>query len=207
MMIIMSFMALMAMAGSKAVDIEGWRLRGIHRDDYNAASYGRDYAIFRNGERSMPLGYKVEKIGELSVPGKPPVTLFRADDCHECEPGKELLFFYPGMKEPLRTLLPGEGWVKDPETEFKEVSRSVRGFLGECLASGKKGVLILKRERTPKKNNKGKWEFSPWTASKEEIEITADGKLKRSILQGEFPEPAISGKCKAIPGEDTSDYL
>jgi len=173
-------------SASKSEVQDAWKVRTIHRDDYQASEYGPDMVELNNGEKIRDLGYNVRFVGEIPRQAKAPILLFYAIDCVECEPGHFIITYSPESRERIRLFHPGEWLGIDAMSDFEVVTNRTRLFYGTCMENWS-GILLFQEGRHIG-FEEGKWIVpETWKRSTKQVSIGATGALHLKKLEGQAP--------------------
>lgn len=163
-----------------------WKVKTIHRDDYQATNYGPDVVELNNGEKIRDLGYNVRFVGEIPRPTKAPILLFYANDCLECEPGHFIIAYSPESREQIHLFHPGEWLGIDGMSDFEVVTNRTRLFYGTCRKNWN-GILLFDEGRQIG-FAEGQWIVpETWERSTKQVSIGAAGELQLQKLEGQTP--------------------
>lgn len=186
-----------------------WEISKIHHDNYESEKYGKDYIVFKNGKKLKDLGYKVESIGKIKVGNNPPVHLFKALTCIECEPGVELIVYSPKTQQ--RVVLPHPVSTDGIDAETMDnlgVIFRVTGFFGKC--SGEYQGIFLVKESRDVVSEKGKKALSKsWQPVSIHLKVKSTGALEKSerAVTRTHSDGLKNHECKEIKVVQTHDYI
>ncbi len=191
-------------SASKSEVRDPWKVKTIHRDDYdNFVGRSKDIVELNNGEKIPDLGYEVQFVGEIPRKPKAPVLLFSAVDCLECEPQHFIIAYSPESGERAEFYHPGEFLgVDDP---FETVLLRTRLFYGECLENWS-GIILFRQDRDAT-FVEGKWVVSQtWKQSAKKLRVGSKHQLAITDLGNQLPSlEEISrhvqeGVCQEVQG-------
>lgn len=169
-----------------AAESDPWKVKTIHRDDYQATEYGPDVVELTNGEKIRDLGYNVRFVGEIPRKAKAPIVLFYANDCLECEPGHFIVAYSPERQEKIQLFHAGEWLGIDSMSDFEVVTNRTRLFYGTCMENWN-GILLFQEERDIG-FAEGKWIVpETWEHTTKQVSIAATGELQLTQLGGQTP--------------------
>jgi len=169
-----------------AAESDPWKVKTIHRDDYQATEYGPDVVELNNGEKIRDLGFNVRFVGEIPRQPKAPILLFYANDCLECEPGHFIIAYSPESRERIQLFHPGEWLGIDGMSDFEVVTNRTRLFYGTCMENWN-GILLFD-ERRHIGFAESKWIVpETWERSTKQVSIGAAGELQLTKLGGQTP--------------------
>ena len=200
-------------SASKSEVRDPWKVKTIHRDDYRmAGSHTKDDVELNNGEKIADLGYNVELVGEILRQPKPPILLFFANDCLECEPGHFIIAYSPESRDKVELYHSGEHTQTTGGGDFQVVTSRTRLYYGSCLKDWR-GIIRLKEERDLKFES-SKW-IVPyhWETSHQKVSIGATGELTLTDQPGRVPNrqelfgAVKQGRCHEVKGSGTFSWL
>ena len=198
---------------SKSEVRDPWKVKTIHRDDYdNFVGRSKDVVELNNGEKIPDLGYEVQFVGEIPRKPKAPVLLFSAVDCLECEPQHFIIAYSPESGERAEFYHPGEVLGIDPASNLKTVLLRTRLFYGECLENWS-GIIWFDEDRDAT-FVEGEWVVpQTWKQSAKKLGVGSTHQLAITDLGIQLPSlEEISrhvreGVCQEVQGPGEYAYL
>ncbi len=173
-------------SASKSEVRDPWKVKTIHRDDYQAAEYGPDVVELNNGEKIRDLGYNVRFVGEIPRQAKAPILLFYANECLYCEPGHFIVAYSPERQEKIQLFHPGEWRGREGGSDFEVVTNRTRLFYGTCMENWT-GILLFEEGRHIG-FEEGEWIVpGTWKRSTKQVSIGATGELHLKKQEGQAP--------------------
>ena len=131
-----------AQGASKSEVRDPWKVKTIHRDDYdNFVGRSKDVVELNNGDKVPDLGYNVDLVGEIVRAPNPPILLFFANDCLECEPGHFIIVYSPESRDKVELYHSGEHTEMTGSEDLEVVTLRTRLYYGSCLKDWR-GVRI-----------------------------------------------------------------